>query len=146
MTFLLANWRLIVEAFIIVLAAIFFGLWQHSSAKLAQVEAAGEYAEQEKERIERQYQRTFKETQDAYAIAIPTIRDNAVAEYRKRYPVRVCDAGQVPMPGPAKRPEGTDAAGPQFVADKQFIRDCAQDAATLTLWQELARKNNFRIE
>lgn len=145
MTFLMTNWRLIVEAFIIVLAAMFFGLWQHSSAKLAQVEAAGEYAEQEKARIERQYERTFKETQDAFAIAIPTIRDNAVAEYRKRYPVRVCSTSQVPVPGAAKGDQGTDGAGKECVAP-EFVKDCAQDAATLGIWQQWAVKNQLRVE
>lgn len=145
MTFFLTNWRLIVEAFLIVLAALFFGLWQHSSAKLAQVEAEGTQAKEDKERIEKQYERTFKETQDAFAIAIPTIRDNAVAEYRKRYPVRMCNASQVPVPGAAQGSSRTDAAGTECVAP-EFVKGCAQDAAVVGLWQRWAMKNNLRVE
>jgi hypothetical protein len=79
-TALLANWKLVIIAVLIAACGLFYGLWQSSEAKLAKVEATGEYAQREKERIEALYNKTLKETTDAWSKAVPTIRANAVTE------------------------------------------------------------------
>jgi type II secretory pathway pseudopilin PulG len=129
MTLLIANWKLCLIAILIAACGLLYGLWQSSEAKLAKVKAAGEYAKQEKDRIETLYNTTLKETTDAWSKAVPTVRANAVTEYIKRFG-RMCDAGKVPVPGAAKSPEVHDGAEPQRVGNQsdEFISSCAEDA------------------
>lgn len=146
MTFLLANWKLCLIAALIAACGLFYGLWQSSEAKLAKVKAAGEYAEQEKERIETLYNKTLKETTDAWSKAVPTIRANAVAEYRKRYP-GLCDSGQVSVPGSSQGATSTDGAGKeQLACSANFIRDCGEDAGKVGAWIIWATKNQLVVE
>jgi hypothetical protein len=129
MSFLLANWKLCLISVLIAACGLFYGLWQSSEAKLAKVKAAGEYAQQEKQRIEALYDKTLKETTDAWSKAVPTVRANAVAEYVKRFG-RLCAPGKVPVPRTAESPEVHDGAEPQRVDNQsdEFISSCAEDA------------------
>jgi type II secretory pathway pseudopilin PulG len=146
MTFLLANWKLILVAILIAACGLFYGLWQSSEAKLAKVKAAGEYAQQEAERINAIHEKAFKETQDAWAIAVPTIRANAVAEYRKRNP-GLCNASQVSVPGTPQGSQGADGAGKeQLACSAEFIRDCGEDAGKVGAWIMWAYKNQLSVE
>jgi hypothetical protein len=145
-TALLANWKLVIIAVLIAACGLFYGLWQSCEAKLAKVEAAGEYAQQEKERIEALYNKTLKETTDAWSKAVPTIRANAVAEYRKRYP-RVCNPSQVPVPGTPKGSSSSDGAGQeQLACPAEFIRDCGEDAGKVNAWIMWAVKNQLVVQ
>jgi hypothetical protein len=146
MTFLLANWKLCLIAFLIALCSLFYGLWQSSEAKLAKVKAAGEYAQQEKERIEKLYDKTLKETSDAWSIAVPTIRANAVAEYRKRYP-GVCHTSQVPVPGAAQSTEILHGTVEERIPlDPEFIATCAEDAFYRTQVRAWVTGNQLKVE
>jgi type II secretory pathway pseudopilin PulG len=147
MTFLLANWKLCIIGALVALCAIFFALWQSAKADLAEVKAAGEYAQQEKERIEALYNTTLKETTDAWSKAVPAVRANAVAEYIKRFG-RVCDSGKVPVPGTTESPQvlhGTEQeripSGPDA-----FIANCAEDALFRVQVRTWVTKNQLEVE
>lgn len=142
MTFLLANWKLVLIGLLILSTGFFFKLWREEVRAFAvfkaQVEVLGKAAQVEKERIEREHAKVTKEIKDGIPKKIAHARGAAVANYLARMPVNPCGGD---VSGTANGAGGIDAAGKESVVacTSGFIQDSAQDAATIGLWQDWAR-------
>jgi hypothetical protein len=147
MTFLLSNWKLCLIAFLIALCSLFYSLWQSSESKLSKMKAAGEYAQQEKERIETEQKRVLKEVSNAWYNYVPKVRKDAVAAYIAKYGDRVCDSGKVPVPGASQGASvlhGTEqerVSGPD-----RFIENCAEDALFRIQVRTWVAGNGLKVE
>lgn len=148
MTFLLANWRIILLALLLASTAFFFKLWREevrAFAKFqAQVEVLGKAAEADKIRIEAEHAKVTKEIKDAIPKKLAVARSNAVANYIASLPV---DSGSCSVSGLANGSSRTDATSEESIpASGAFIQDCAQDVATIGLWQSWARGVGFPVK
>jgi len=148
MTFLFANWRIVLLAFLIASTALFFKLWREEVRAFAmfkaQVEVLGKAAEADKVRIQAEHAKVTKEIQDAIPKKIATARSNAVANYIASLPD---NSGSCVLSGVANGSSGVDATGEESIpASGAFIQDCAQDAATVVLWQSWARGVGFPVK
>jgi|LakMenEpi03Aug12_release.lakeMendotaPanAssembly.Ray.scaffolds.fasta_scaffold03608_51 hypothetical protein len=148
MTFLLSNWKLVLIGLLIIATGLFYKLWREEVRSFAvfkaQVETLGKAAQVEKERIEREHSKITKEIKDAIQKKVAAARTNAVANYIASLPV---DSGSCGVSGTSNSPDGTNAAGEErMVASTGFIQDCAQDAATIGLWQEWASWVGFPVK
>lgn len=110
----------------------------------AQVEVLGKAAQAEKQRTETAHAKTTKEIKDAIPKQIAAARSYAVRNYIASLPITSGGSGVSPA---ANGAAGIDAAGKESVAAcrPEFIEDAAQDAATLTAWQEWARQVGFPV-
>ena len=137
-------------------SAMFYNFWQDEVTDFAKfkggVEALGKQAEKDKKAADDLHAKTLKETKDEFKKREPEIASTAVAAYRARFPVRVCQpvAGGSGLSRGNSGPSGINAPAPEPVAvdeaNDPFIADCAHDALTLGLWQDMARKNNWRVQ
>jgi len=148
MTFLLANWRIVLLAALIASTAMFYKLWREEVRAFntfrIEVAALGKAAEMEKARIEATHAKTTKEIKDAIPKKIAVARSNAVANYIASLPPHSSCGG---VSGAANGSGGIDAAGTESIpASGAFIQDCAQDAATVGLWQSWARGVGFPVK
>ena len=148
MTFLLANWRIILLAALVASTALFFKLWREEVRAFntfrIEVAALGKAAEMEKARIEADHAKTTKEIKDAIPKKIATARSNAVATYLASLPAH---SGGCGVSSIANGPGGANATGEErMVTNGAFIQDCAQDAATVGLWQGWARGVGFPVK
>lgn len=148
MMFLLANWKLILIGLLVAATALCFKLWREEVRAFAllkaQVEVLGKAAAAEKKRIEEAHVKTTKEIKDAIPKQIAAARSHAVRNYIASLPVSPGSGG---MSGVADRAGGIDAAGkePVVACRPGFIEDAAQDAATLSAWQDWARQIGFPV-
>jgi uncharacterized protein YbbK (DUF523 family) len=98
----------------------------------------------EKARIESEHAKVTKEIKDAIPKKIAAARSTAVANYIASLPAH---SGSCGVSGAANSSGGTDAAGAESIpASGTFIQDCAQDAATVGLWQGWARGVGFPVK
>lgn len=148
MMFAIANWKLILIGLLVATTALCFKLWReevraHALFK-AQVEVLGKAAATEKKRIEEAHIKTTKEIKDAIPKQIAAARSHAVRNYIARLPVSSGGSG---VSGTANSAGGINAARQEPVAAcrPEFIEDAAQDAATLTAWQDWARQIGFPV-
>lgn len=77
--------------------------------------------------------------------------ENAVRNYIARNPRWLLrdDPNRGPLPGPAAREPGNDAAAGKCVAvepDRAFIEACARDAGRLGVWQRWAEMNGVPVQ
>jgi len=148
MIFLLANWKLVLIGLLLATTALCFKLWRGEVRDFAlfkaQVEVLGKAAAAEKQRIEAAHAKTTKEIKDAIPKQIAAARSHAVRNYVARLPVSPGGSGVSAI---ARGAAGIDAAGKEPVAACRpgFIEDAAQDAATLTAWQDWARQIGFPV-
>ena len=148
MTFLLANWRIILLAALVASTALFFKLWREEvrafNTYKIEVAALGKAAEMEKARIESAHAKTTQEIKDAIPKKIATARSNAVANYIASLPP---SSGSCGVSGIANSSGGVDGSREESIpATGAFIQDCAQDAATVGLWQSWARGVGFPVK
>lgn len=148
MMFLLTNWKLVLIGLLIATTALCFKLWREEARAFAQfkaqVEVLGKAAAAEKKRIEEAHAKTTKEIKDAIPKQIAAARSHAVRNYIGSLPVSPGGSG---VSGTARGASGIDAAGkePVVACRPGFIEDAAQDAATLTAWQDWARQIGFPV-
>ena len=148
MTFLLANWKLVLIGLLILSTGFFFKLWREEVRAFAvfkaQVEVLGKAAQVEKERVEREHQKVTQEIRNEIPKKIAVARGAAVANYIASLPPHSSCGG---VSGAADSSGGTDAASAESIpASGAFIQDCAQDAATVGLWQSWARGVGFPVK
>ena len=148
MTFLLANWKLVLIGLLILSTGFFFKLWREEVRAFAvfkaQVEVLGKAAQVEKERIEREHQKVTQEIRNEIPKKIAVARGAAVANYIASLPVGSSSCG---VSGDADSSGRIDAASAESIpATGAFIQDCAQDAATVGLWQSWARGVGFPVK
>ncbi len=148
MIFALTHWKLILIGLLVASTALCFKLWREEARAFAlfkaQVEVLGKAAQAEKKRTEEAHAKTTKEIKDAIPKQIAAARRHAVRNYVARLPVH---PGGDRVPGAADSSAGIDAAGkePVVACRPEFIEDAAQDAATLTAWQDWARQIGFPV-
>lgn len=146
MMFLISNWRYVLIALLIASNALTYKLWQRSVTafddyKIAVI-AEGERAKQEAEAVNKLHQQTLEDVSNAWAIQLPSIRAGAVTAFLNRYPLGLRPAtNQGCLPGHADSPKEPDGTS----EEQLFVRDCAEDAGRLGLWQEWARKNMLEV-
>lgn len=106
--------------------------------------ALGKAAATEKKRIEDAHIKTTKEIKDAIPKQIAAARSHAVRNYIARLPVSASGSG---VSSTAHSAGGINAPRKEPVAAcrPEFIEDAAQDAATLTAWQDWARQIGFPV-
>ena len=148
MTFLLANWKLVLLGLLILSTGFFFKLWREEVRAFAvfkaQVEVLGKAAQVEKERIEREHTKVTKEIKDAIPKKIAVARGAAVANYIASLPPHSSSCG---VSGAADSSGRVDGSGAESIPTTgAFIQDCAQDAATVGLWQSWARGVGFPVK
>lgn len=148
MTFLLANWRWVLIGLLIASTALFYKLWREDvrafNAYKIEVAALGKAAEMEKKWIETEHAKVTKEIKDAIPKKIATARSNAVANYLASLPD---NSGSCRVSRVANSASGANGSGEESIpASGAFIQDCAQDAATVGLWQSWARGVGFPVK
>jgi uncharacterized protein YbbK (DUF523 family) len=148
MTFLLANWRWVLIGLLIASTGLFYKLWREDvrafNAYKIEVAALGKAAEMEKARIETEHAKTTKEIKDAIPKKIAAARSNAVANYLASLPAH---SGSCGVSGAANGSGGANGSGEESIpASGAFIQDCAQDAATVGLFQEWIRGIGFPVK
>ena len=155
MPLLLANWKLILIALLVATAALFEQLWYDKVQELAEfkgkIEQAGETAKKEKDRVEKLHSDTVAEINNSWFKAVPTIRADALANFKQRYPSGLCaPAGGVPVSANADSPASADGTGSKQVVagapSDDFVSACALDAAKVGKWQEWATLNQLKVE
>ena len=148
MMFLISNWRYILIAALIASNGLLWALWRHSVAdfdnyKIAVI-AEGERAKQEAEAINKLHQKTLEDVSNAWAKQLPKIREGAVTAFLNRYPLGLRPAtNQGCVSRDADSPEVTHGASEEPMAD--FVRDCAEDALKIQLWQEWVISNKLEV-
>lgn len=150
MEYLLANWKLAAIAVLLATTVLLGKLWinevRSGAAYRATVEQAGRDAKEEADKINAKHEQTVKDVSDAWNKQIQPARDGAVAAYKRRNPVGMRPGcGEVRLPGYATSAEVPDGAGQEPMAqpDAGFIRDCAEDALKIGMWQKFAIDNNL---
>lgn len=148
MTFLLANWKLILIGLLIFSTGFFFKLWREEVRAFAvfkaQIEVFGKAAQVEKERIEREHEKVTKEIKDAIPKKIAVARGAAVANYIAGLPADTRCSGVSGAADSSGRVYGSREES--IPTTGAFIQDCAQDAATVGLWQSWARGVGFPVK
>jgi hypothetical protein len=141
MTFLLANWKFVLIGLLVFTTGFCYKLWREEVRAFAvfkaQVEVLGKAAQVEKERIEREHEKVTKEIKDAIPKKIAIARGAAVANYIASLPANASCSGVSSTSDSAGGVDGSSAES--IPASGAFIQDCAQDAATVGLWQSWAR-------
>ena len=148
MTFLLANWRWVLIGLLIASTGLFYKLWREDvrafNAYKIEVAALGKAAEMEKKWIETEHAKVTKEIKDAIPKKIATARSNAVANYLASLPD---NSGSCRVSRVANSASGANGSGEESIpASGAFIQDCAQDAATVGLWQGWASGVGFPVK
>ena len=148
MTFLLANWRWVLIGLLIASTGLFYKLWREDvrafNAYKIEVAALGKAAEMEKARIETEHAKVTKEIKDAIPKKIAAARSNAVANYLASLPD---NSGSCILSRVANGASGANGSSDEPIpASGTFIQDCAQDAATVGLWQSWARGVGFPVK
>ena len=101
------------------------------------VKTLGEQAKIEKEKVEQERDANLVKV-ETYEKELPTVRSNAVAAYKLRYP-NTCSSG-VPSPSPSKQVDEGTSKEPVVTG---FIEDSADDANKLAAWQAWAILNDI---
>lgn len=146
---LLTNWKLVLIGLLLASTALFYNLWQGEVKDFAEFKGAiavlGQEAEKHAKKVEAEHNKVTKEIKDEIPKKIAAARSNAVRNYIASLPV---NAGGCTMSTPPNSPKGTDGAGeePVLACRPGFIEDAAQDAATIGLWQDWARRIGFPIK
>lgn len=146
------HYRLLI---LIALFAAAFGIgWlkgaSHEQVKAAKFEAStealGKAALERNARIAKAQQSNLEAVKNELTKNLKQANDRAAINYRARFGVLKCpDSG--PLPRSTEGEQGNDAPlGEPLAADPGFIRDCANDAATLSAWQSWAIKNAIPVE
>jgi hypothetical protein len=169
MPFLLANWRILLVCCIFATYSAF--LYRIGSApyraELDKIKASGKSQQEFVGKINKQQDDNRKVIENEVQAQLKAAADNAVANYRKRYPVRMCNLPSSPVPGQAIGKQGNDgtasesvAAGayadpvrnslqtgrvPEIISD-DFVRACGEDAAKLNAWQHWALLNGIPVK
>lgn len=148
MMFLISNWRYILIAALIASNGLLWALWRHSvddfdNYKIAVI-AEGERAKQEAEAINKLHEKTLEDVSNAWAIQLPSIRAGAVTAFLNRYPLGLRPAtNQGCVSRDADSPQKPDGTSEEPMAN--FIRDCAEDALKIQLWQEWVISNKLEV-
>lgn len=155
MSFLLSNWKYVVMGVLLAASALFFNLWQAKVDEFnifkAKVEVLGQEAERKKIEVESHHAKVLEDTKHEWETKLPKVREDAVNAYKRRYSgngLRL-NSSSCALPTTTVSPKGTDAAPKEPVVagscDESFIRDSAQDALHVQLWQKWANENNLPI-
>lgn len=150
MSALVANWKIVVFAVLVLALGAMTKLYLDTRDELttfvAQVEQAGRDAQDEKARTEARHAANLEKVKAEYESNIPEIRAGAVANYRAahRLPKPAADRRSVPDAAPGVRLD--DDAERQCVPDDAFIENAAEDAAKLAAWIGLCQRNNCPVE
>lgn len=104
-------------------------------------EQAGKDATEREAKLKDEHSKNLKEVRQAYEDQIPGIRADAVVAYKLRFP----NAGSCGVRPSAPGKPVDDGAGQKLLVDPKFIEDCGDDAAKLTAWQELCKRNNCPV-
>jgi hypothetical protein len=150
MTFLLANWKLVLLGLLIASTAMFYKLWREEvrafNAYKIEVAALGKAAEMEKKRIETDHAKVTKEIKNAIPKQIAAARSGAVAAYVSRMQH---DASSGSVRRVAGLPEGVHEPSEKPVSvgcDERFVQDSAEDAATIIGIQSWVRGIGFPVK
>lgn len=142
MTFLFANWKLVVIAILSALLALTFKLWRSEAEAFGrfrgEVAAIGAQAKIQAEARKKEQDKVTKEIGDSYAANMRALRTY--------YDGMLKRSGRRPMPATAERAEslnGTTSEPPPACAD---ISASSEDALKLHLWQEWARELNLPVK
>lgn len=147
-TSLIGYWR---EIIIALLVAAVLTLDARIDAKTAEhdayvagVELAAAKAAQEKAEVEQRQAENLRTIEDKHDEKhVEAVRTGAVASIRRG--LRKPAAGGSGMPGIAARVEADDGTREECAAAFAVVADAAEDADTLTMWQEWARLNNIPV-
>lgn len=150
MTFLLANWRTVLAiGLFAIYSAFIFNLGGLSpKAKLAALRAAGE-SQAAAVKVESQRQAdNLERAKNGLTAAIKQAGDNAVDNYRRRHPQRVCDTdGSSAVPREASGDSPDAPPGREYLAtDTEFVQACARDAGRLNVWIAWATANQLPVK
>ncbi len=117
-------------------------------ALTASVQALGEAAKAHVEEVEKQSEANLKTVKEHHESLEPTIRADAVRNYRLAHPerVRVVRTSGGTLPGIAPGIKLDDEAKSELVPDSALIENCAEDALKLSAWQEWCQLNHCPIK
>lgn len=114
-------------------------------AYVARAEAVADRAAQERAEVERRQAENLQTIKDKHDEKhVEAVRAGAVATLRRG--VRKPAAGGSGMPGIAARVEADDGTREECAAAFAVVADAAEDADTLSMWQEWARLNNIPVQ
>ena len=114
-------------------------------AYVAGVELAAAKAAQERAEVERRQAENLQTIKDKHDEKhVEAVRAGAVATLRRG--VRKPAAGGSGMPGIAARVEADDGTREECAAAFAVVADAAEDADTLSMWQEWARLNQIPVQ
>lgn len=113
-------------------------------AYVASVEAVAAKAAQEKAEVEQRQAENLRTIEDKHDEKhVEAVRTGAVASIRRG--LRKPASGGGGMPGIAASQPAHDDAGKECAAAYAIVADAAEDADTLTMWQEWARINHIPV-
>lgn len=103
-------------------------------------EQAGKDAKARETKLKADHADNLKQVRKDYEDQIPAIRSAAVAAYKLRYPT----SGSGLCATSTSKPVD-DGASKKLLVDPKFVEDCGDDAAKLTAWQDLCKRNNCPV-
>lgn len=155
MSFLISNWKYVVMGVLLAASALFFKLWQNEVDEFnifkAKIEVLGQEAERKKKETEAHHTKVLEDVKNEWESKLPKVREAAVDAYKRRYSGNGLRVGSssCALPGPSGSTQGANAASKEPMAsgacDESFIRDSAEDALHVNLWQKWARENNLQV-
>ena len=120
-----------------------------AKSQLAAIDQAGKAQKEKNQQTKAAQELARKEAERETKEQMQLAADNAVANYRRRHPQRVCPATLPPggVPAAAVRDERDDDAGGEPVAagEEGFIQACGRDAGRLKVWQDWAIANQIPV-
>lgn len=148
MGFLMEHWQAVLAAAlavaVLVLQLQLDAARADHKAYVAGVELAAAKAAQEKVEVEQRQAENLQTIEDKHDEKhVEAVRTGAVASIRRG--LRKPAAGGSGMPGIAARVEADDGTREECAAAFAVVADAAEDADTLTMWQEWARLNNIPV-
>lgn len=116
----------------------------------------GEQAQKEAKDTNDLHQKTLEDVSHAWEKELPIARNNAVAAYLARHPVRVLvkpSASCGDLPGTSVDPKGSDGTRQEQMAtqqacelDTKFVSDCAEDALKVGAFQDIVILNKLTVK
>ena len=133
-------------AILVVALAVVTSLYMDKRDELiefkATVAALGDYAQREKEALEKDHNDNLNTVRRQYETQAAIARDYALSAYRLRYP----DPRSSTVPGTGSGIRLDDVSSEKRVATDGFIIDCGDDANKLTAWQTWAALNQIPVK
>lgn len=109
----------------------------------------GQEAEKHAKEVNDRHEKTLKENKDAWNKALPSIRENAIDSYMRRFPRGLLgDSCPGQVPGPSGNPGAPDGAVEERMApgEMEFISNCAEDAGKLRSLRSWATDNKLKVK